>query len=89
MKLIQYSDIEYGLTISNLYKEIESIRDNIGEPETGVTNVQGMEQYVELLDALSILLKEYKELLELDQKALVKVGMEMKLQDLTLKNLFR
>lgn len=89
MKLIQFSDMQYALTIGKLDADVQAIEVVKACPNMGVTNVEAMKKFVDLLAELDYMMEEYKELLEQDQKALRKVGIEMKKQDIELMNLFK
>ena len=89
VKLIQFSDMKYALTVAKLGADVQAIEVVKACPNTGVTNVEAMKKFVDLLAELDCMMEEYKELLEQDQSALRKVGMEIKKQDIELMNLFK
>lgn len=89
MKKIQYSDAQYILTIASLNSKIQEIDSSMACPNTGTTNAEVMKKFVTLFEELGSMILEYQELLEQDQKALEKVGLAIKAQDMRITELFR
>lgn len=88
MDFISYSDAKFALTVGNLRLKIAGIDTSLACPNTGTTNVEAMKKFVELYEELGYMMQEYRSLLEKDQQALEKVGLEIKLQDIALSRLF-
>ena len=87
--MIKYSDVQYFLRVNSLGNKISRIDTSIEKASTGETNVKAVKAFIELYEELGKLLVDYKDLLEQDQKAVVKVGLTMKLQDMDIAKLFR
>lgn len=82
MNVIKYSDVEYLLTARYLSSKISQIDSWPEDVQNGKSNVDALLRFIELYEQLGEMMREYKDLLKLDQQALESVGMTMKLQDL-------
>lgn len=89
MKIINYSDMQFRLTVGTLSSKINGIGTFPAAVSMGESNMDAMKKFIELYELMGQMLVEYKELLDLDQKSLKEVGDAIKLQDIDVKNLWR
>lgn len=84
MKIISYSDVMYTLTVNNLKQKINHITSWPEEPEAGDSNVAAMLKFIDLYEKAGEMMREYKDLLAVDQQSLKEAGNTIELQDLAI-----